>query len=901
MPNTKTLLRIVVLLVAVLALAMSATGCFGTGKIELDQESYIHEYGEIFMVPFATCTNGMEVSVQIFDADGYEIPVEYGTATLEIGEYKMVFTAGRATKEVPLTCMDTVKPEVNISIDSLVVVGHWFTLPTITANDVSGIDTSKTKVELYKAGESTPVLAVPGERVRIESVSSYTLKATVVDKAGNVAVTEKWIKVIDRPDSEVLQDFSTELEPFHEISYGAGQPVTVWYDEYEGKQGVIGLGCGGYENVPGGDYAYLWWTGLGMDNLNLVGATGFTFKMKVASNVRQLAIKSATNGSGVSLTNGIVRNEWTEVTVSLVNSNPFYSLSYATVGISLASGYKSEGVCVWIDEVIVHYAPYTEYNVTVEDGYIDYAFDTVPEGRKVTVKHNKAETPEGKAFSHYLINGERLWGDSFVVTCDTTVTAVYVDLNTVEKPIPDGAVMVEDFSGRGLVEVLTNKGQYQLGLSAWYATYDGVAGVRSIGFLPNEGWNYLWWKGILPTYFDYESYTHLTFRIKVTKSGLRSLGIGGNNVLGGIMSDDEWVDVKIPISALNDNIFSLANTYSAFGEMVLIDQIYATVEEDTSSVPELEIPEGSTMITDFSGTVKPTVSQSWGDGPSKAYYTTSALHDGRTGVFTMGATGEAHLEFMDFGLSSIDLTGAGSITFRIKVSSALSKLELRINDAYGINLLSVIDVSDAWTEVSVNISSLGLEDITNVKFTFRVGTPDKGEYVWLDQVYTSLPDPNAPQEHPIPEGAVMVSDYSTYGTYFNNPNFGTGAVGVTNLYAEYNGAVGVRSFGLQANQDVHYTKYAFLPGNFDYSGYTHITFRLYVKSGAFRGIWLSGTPEWGTNLLPLITEFDTWTTVTIPISDLSGGALILSNTWGKSGDALFIDQVYVTVQDSNVQ
>ena len=93
MRQSKKMLRIIMVLTLLIALVGTTAGCFSSGKIQLSQSSYTHEYGEIFMIPFATCTNGEEVTVQIFDADGYEIPVEYGAATLDKGEYKMVFTA----------------------------------------------------------------------------------------------------------------------------------------------------------------------------------------------------------------------------------------------------------------------------------------------------------------------------------------------------------------------------------------------------------------------------------------------------------------------------------------------------------------------------------------------------------------------------------------------------------------------------------------------------------------------------------------------------------------------------------------------------------------------------------------------------------------------------------------
>ena len=903
MHNKKNISRVLVLLALIFAFAVTAAGCFAFGEIELDQESYTHEYGEIFMIPFATCTNGQEVTIQIFDAEGKEVPVEYGTATLEIGEYKMVFTAGNITKEVPLTCADTLKPEIIISVESSAAVGHWFTLPSLKADDISGIDTSKTKVELYKDGESTPVLTVPGERIRIENVSSYTLKATAVDTVGNVAVVEKRIKVIDRPNSEVLQDFSTELEPFHEITYGAGQPLAVWYDEYDGRQGVIALGCGGYENVPGGDYAYLWWTGLGMDSLNLVGATGFTFKIKVAPSVRLVAIKSSNNGDGGDLATGIVRDEWTEVTVSLVNDKSFSSMSYATIGIALAPGYKSEGECVWIDEVIVHYTPYPEYTVNVEDGSIDYAYDMVPEGCQVTVKHDKTKTPAGKAFSHYLINGERLWGSTFVVTGDTEITAVYVDLVTTERPIPEGAVMVEDFSGRGMASVV-NKGQPALALSEWYVTYDGVAGVRSIGYLPNVGWNYLWWDELIPSYFDYDSYTHLTFRMKVTKSALRTLNLGDYNVLGKVKGDGEWIEVKIPISAMKDRTVGIANTYSAYGELVWIDQIYATVEEEEKPVPELKIPEGSVMISDFSNDVFPYIGHMMGDDAAHAYYSSYSSLDGRGGVFAMGSNCFSWMWYTGVGLDNMDLTGMGTITFRMKVNSKIVSLDLKIDGTHSIPIINKIPVKDEWTEVTFSVAELGFADITKAGITFVFGTPDGGpcEYVWLDQVYATPKDPSIPDELAIPEGATLISNYGKIVTPYIGHMMGNDAAhAYYNTYDVYDGRAGVFAMGSNCEAWMWYTGAGL--DNMNLTGKTTITFRIKVSSSIKSlDLRIDGDTETGHSyaVKDLITVKDEWTELTVNIADLNFADITKANLTFRFGtpnggecEYVWLDQVYV--------
>jgi len=171
MKVNRKLWRIFVSVVLALTVLGIMAGCRKKGaQILLDQESYTVEYGETFIVPYATCTTGEEVIVTAYDADGYEVPVEYGTCYFEKGENKLVFTAGNLTKEVIVLCQDTTPPQVLMQYSASAAVGHWYTLPIPTAEDISGVDTAKMKVELYKEGDTTPVLTVPGDRIRAENV-----------------------------------------------------------------------------------------------------------------------------------------------------------------------------------------------------------------------------------------------------------------------------------------------------------------------------------------------------------------------------------------------------------------------------------------------------------------------------------------------------------------------------------------------------------------------------------------------------------------------------------------------------------------------------------------------------------------------------------------------------------
>ena len=63
--NIKKLWRISLAMVLVLLVLGAVTACRKNNQpqILLDQESYTVEYGETFIVPYATCTTGEEVTV----------------------------------------------------------------------------------------------------------------------------------------------------------------------------------------------------------------------------------------------------------------------------------------------------------------------------------------------------------------------------------------------------------------------------------------------------------------------------------------------------------------------------------------------------------------------------------------------------------------------------------------------------------------------------------------------------------------------------------------------------------------------------------------------------------------------------------------------------------------------
>ena len=406
MNKKKTLWICLGILAALIVAAVTSIAIFIIGRntstveIFLEEESYTVEYGDIFVVPMAYSSTGEEVSVAAYDADGYEVDINYGTCNFEKGENKLVYTLGAVAKEVPVICSDTLPPEVLVRCIPYAAVGHRYILPTYTTNDISGVDPQYDKIELYRGDETTPIATGSGERIDVEDVESYTMKITVGDMDGNVQTIEYPIRVIVRPETEVLQDFSTEIIPYHDTWWGSGDAVQSWHEEFAGRQGVIGMGS---DNFPE-EYTlyYAWFTGIGMDKLNLVGCTKLTFKFKVDPSLcRAVFFKHEGSGPDEYIWTRGDTSDWVEVTVNLLNVN-FTDVTAVNIGIAIAT--DGPGECVWLDEVVADYRPLPEYKVTIENGTMDYPYEYVPESQVITLTHDDGATPEGKTFIYWKAN-----------------------------------------------------------------------------------------------------------------------------------------------------------------------------------------------------------------------------------------------------------------------------------------------------------------------------------------------------------------------------------------------------------------------------------------------------------------------------------------------------------------
>lgn len=164
--------------------------------------------------------------------------------------------------------------------------------------------------------------------------------------------------------------------------------------------------------------------------------------------------------------------------------------------------------------------------------------------------------------------------------------------------------------------------------------------------------------------------------------------------------------------------------------------------------------------------------------------------------------------------------------------------------------------------------------------------------MWLDEVYLSG-KAEGEDSAALPEGAVLVTDYSTAATPWNSPTWGTGAIGLSNWYADLDGASGVQAFGFQENSDTVYTLWTAIMPDFDFSQYTYVTIRLKANKDVLRAAWFANDTT-DLNIIDKITKSNEWVELTLPLSEVPGFYLRLANTSGASGEMIWIDGIYVT-------
>ena len=496
-------------------------------------------------------------------------------------------------------------------------------------------------------------------------------------------------------------------------------------------------------------------------------------------------------------------------------------------------------------------------------------------------------------------------GTDVIASGNVWIDQIYAVKIAEELAIPEGAVMIQDYSSAISPFNTPNWGTGAVGFSKWYSEFDGRAGVQAFGLQATDTFIYTAWGGVLPN-VDLSEYTHIVFRMKLSKSALRSAlvtslqdGVAEVQLMDYVDADNVWVEFTVKASDVNGTILAIANTEGADGEVIWMDQVYAI-----KVAPELEIPEGSTLICDYSEPITPYVPGHWGSGPAAAYSNSYATKDGRSGVLGFGSNSEAFMWYTGVGLDGMDLTGAETITFRMKVDSRIRNLNIKHDNIDEYNLYQHITVFNDWTEVTVNVADLNFADLSNASIQFQFATWNNGEveYVLLDQVYVTARK-NTP-ELAIPEGATLINDYAEAV----NPGV-SGAWGCGdghkyyNNYADFEGRAGVLALGATGECYMWYTGIGI--DNVNLSNATHLVIRMKVRSD-IRSLWLEyngGSSE--ISLLEKLPAVGEWIELKVALSELGlndfsnqSFTLQFATALGASeGEHVWLDQVYVTCEE----
>ena len=165
--------------------------------------------------------------------------------------------------------------------------------------------------------------------------------------------------------------------------------------------------------------------------------------------------------------------------------------------------------------------------------------------------------------------------------------------STPELAIPEGSIMLEDFSDAVTDGVPDHNWSSGNEAFKYYPELDGKAGVLALGFMPTpegETTNRGYYTNIGMNNLNLDELESIIFRVKIS-SGITLMWIGDEANddyvdVNSMMARDEWIEVTLPMSAVshwkNRENFTITFEVQINGNIseesyyLWIDQIYAT-------------------------------------------------------------------------------------------------------------------------------------------------------------------------------------------------------------------------------------------------------------------------------------------------------------------------------------
>ena len=629
--------------------------------------------------------------------------------------------------------------------------------------------------------------------LKIEDLSGYFVAlANNASKSGEMVwIDQVYVSYI--PDELAIPEGATLITNYGEAytpwvngNWGSHNLESQWYSVFEGRAGVLGVGSPSTGNA---------WNhfATASTKVSLTADAVNTLVIRYYATRQPLTFTVYANGYTVDVpVANFVVNEWAELTVDLTPILNQFTAEQVLQEVHIRLGSNAAGEFFYIDQLYL-LNDVTEWTVSITDGTIDYEGESIPHGTTITLTHDSSVTPAGYVFAHWNVNGSAISDNTVVVTEDLVIEPIYA-LDVDELPIPEDATLVTDFS---TAPTVTNNASYgsHNGFNTWYAEVDGVAGVLALGLEENSEYCYALWENVVPTDFDYSAYTHITFRMKVNKSALRTLWLAADNnnssslnVLGNISESNVWTTMTLKISDLPGFYVAIANASGYSGEMIWIDQIYV------SYIPEeLAIPDGAILINDYSADFTPWVNTNFGayDLESQWY---SVFQD-RAGVLGVGSpsTGNAW-NWFSTASTKVSVTESDANTLVIRYYATRQPLTFEVYaHGYTVSVAATEFKVNEWAELTVDLTSIFeqfTEDQVLQEVHIKLGSNAAGEFFYIDQLYLV----NSPKELAIPDGAILINDYSASFTPWVNGNFGSHDL-ESQWYSEFQSRAGVLGVG----------------------------------------------------------------------------------------------------------
>lgn len=484
------------------------------------------------------------------------------------------------------------------------------------------------------------------------------------------------------------------------------------------------------------------------------------------------------------------------------------------------------------------------------------------------------------------------------------------DVPSDELALPDGAVLVEDYSNGYNSEVNMNWGSPELAYKTVLDSYEDRNNVFAVGSI-NANRNFVSLSIANGTFND--SSKDLVLRMKVDSSVLLlHLFAGDVNVdykiidgdSGLNVERDKWIEVSIPMSKIiqngSSNILYVRYATTKADGSIYIDQIY--LADPSSEGSDDTLPDEETLVTDYDTAHMTAVLNSWGS-PEVAWYSHMETYEGKNGVMAFGTNSDA-INYA--GMSLVDglfNDPNKELVMRVWVDPTVRLLYLfaaDVNQDYlVINPDTGLDIPRGqWYDLVIPMDKLlGTNGISPAIYG-RLSTQKAEGSIYIDRVYLRAAAQQEPGQNPEGSG-VIVQDYATSYVPYVHTLWGTPEYAYFANLETYEGSSNVLALGSTTDAR-SYVSMSIAEGTFNDPSKT-----LVVRLRASSNLLLLQFFMSDVNIDVDVINTDNgkniarnqWIEVSIPMRDLIGnsnsGLLFVKYATEEADGSLYIDKIYI--------